>query len=174
MSSTEIDRGPGGPAPDAAGGVNGDHRDAAYESADEVVDGAVAEQWLSSMEREWGLLAAGQRPIVLQAIRKGWVDYDAGEGTLLYRLQRPFTLDNGASFDTVVLREPTAADLRKIGRNMFVSRGRGDDTQVELAQATELTLRVITVLDTRWPLGIAERIYRRDMRVLGALTGFFA
>ncbi len=174
MNRTEIDRGSNGTMSDAARDAHEEHRNPDYDSTDDVVAGEVAEQWLASMEREWGLLAAGQRPIVLAAIRKGWVDYDASEGTLLYRLQRPFTLDNGASFDTVVLREPTAADLRKIGRNMFVSRGGGDDMQVELAQATELTLRVITVLDTSWPLGIAERIYRRDMRVLGALTGFFA
>lgn len=174
MNGTEIDRAPDGESADAAREPRDGYPVVEYESSEDVVAGEVAEQWLASMEREWGLLAAGQRPIVLDAIRRGWVDYDAGEGTLVYRLQRPFTLDNGASFDTVVLREPTAADLRKIGRNMFVSRGNGDDMQVELAQATELTLRVITVLDTSWPLGIAERIYRRDMRVLGALTGFFA
>ena len=142
------------------------------DSQQDVVDAGVAEQWLGAMEREWGLLAPNQRTIVHQAIRHGWIDYDADAGVIVYRLQRPFSLENGAAFDQVVLREPTAGDLRKIGRNMFVSRSATD--QVELAQATELTLRVVTVLDTNWPLGIAERIYRRDMRVLGALTGFFA
>lgn len=133
----------------------------------------VAQSQLDEMEEEYGPLDPANADVVYDAIRKGLVSFDNSTCEVTYFLQRPLDIDAPAVDATrVTLHEPTAGDMGKIARGIKVVAGKDGSVEVDSSRMIEQAIRLVTVI-AKWPLGIAERISRRDLKVVQALSGFF-
>ena len=106
------------------------------------------------------------------AIMAGRLSLD-GE-TLVYTLARPVEHETGGgSTDRVSLPEPCNEDMEYVNRGMKVQTSKdGEDVYVDMGELYVKTRRMITRVG-KLPLGIVQRIKRRDMAVLGEICNFF-
>lgn len=133
----------------------------------------VAQAQLDAMEAEFGELDPSNADVVYDAIRKGLVSFDDTSGDVTYILQRPLDIDNPAVDVTrVTLHEPGAGEMEKINRGLTVTAKKDGTMEIDAGYATKQALRMVTYIGG-WPAGLPERIKRRDMHVLQALSGFF-
>jgi hypothetical protein len=133
----------------------------------------VAQAQLDAMEAEFGGVDPASADVVFEAIRRGLVDFDEATGEVTYHLQRPLDIDNPAVDGTkVTLHEPGAGEMEKISRGLSVTAKKDGTMEIDAGHSTRQTLRMVTYL-AGWPSGLPERIKRRDMQVLQALSSFF-
>lgn len=133
----------------------------------------VAQAQLDAMEAEYGQIDPANADVVFDAIRRGLVDFDESAGEVTYHLQRPLNIDNPA-VDTskVTLREPGAGEMEKISQGLKVTANKDGTMEVDAGYGIKQALRMVTYIGG-WPSGLPERIKRRDVQVLQALSGFF-
>ena len=112
------------------------------------------------------------REAMVGAIMAGRLSLD-GEA-LVYTLARPVEHETGGgSTDRVTLPEPNNEDLEYVNRGMKVQTSKGgEDVYVDMGDLYVKARRMITRVG-KLPLGIVQRIKRRDMAVLGEICNFF-
>lgn len=139
--------------------------------ADYKVSEDVAQAQLDAMEAEFGPLDPANAEVVFESLRLGLVDFDGSEGTITYMLQKP---PEGGVNDTtmIVFHEPNAGEMEKIAKGIKLTASKDGSVEIDSSRMIEQAIRLVTVVG-KWPLGIAERITRRDLKVIQALSGFF-
>jgi hypothetical protein len=134
----------------------------------------VAEAQLSEMLEGFGAETDSvNTDILLKAVMDGRISFDAGKQEITYALARPLDLKNGTRFEEIALHEATSEDLEYINKGMMVEVGKDSTASVNLASDYAKTTRMIIKLGSV-ATGVATRIWKRDMVVLGALASFLS
>lgn len=137
-----------------------------------VISEDVAADTLERIEEEFGACADSSRPIVLDAIRRGLIDFDETEAALSYSLQKPVELKNGQRLERVTLREPDYAQIERINKGIEIKiDAKGGGTIDASVQARQVA-RIVCVIGGVSPVQF-DQIKRRDYAVLEAIAGFF-
>ena len=108
---------------------------------------------------EWaeGVRSAEIVDTLLPAVMRGRVSLDENDDTFTIRLRSPVKLETGEVVESVQIREPTAAEMKKAG-------GRADHV--------DFLTRLISALSGQ-PLGVVERIKMKDLNVVASIVSFF-
>lgn len=138
-----------------------------------VIGPDVAQKQLKAMEEEFGELAEkSKRAIMLDAIQRGLIDFDAAESLVTYRLQKPVEQMNGETLHQVTLVEPTIEQLQRISRGQMVKVDMNQQAEVSVETGYTELIKILAIVG-KVPEGVAMRLKRRDVAVLQALQGFF-
>ena len=134
----------------------------------------VAQSQLDAMEEEFGDIDPANADVVFDAIRKGLIDFDESSGEVTYTLKRPPEVDSTAvDVSKVVLHEPGASEMEKVNKGLSITAKQDGTMQLDPGFMVRQATRLVTYIGG-WPAGLADRIKRRDIQVLQALSGFFA
>lgn len=139
---------------------------------DYVIDEKTAGIELAAMEEEFGQLEKAQRPIVLDAIRRGKITLDVAAATVTYELQRPVDLENGKELTRLEFHEPNAGEIQRINRGFSISADASGKASIDTGDVDAQLARLLSVICGQ-PSGVINRIKRRDWAVLHGLSAFF-
>jgi len=109
---------------------------------------------------------------ILPAIMAGRFTIDEAEEIVMYQLYKPISQKNGEAKETITFRTPTISDMEYINKGLTIKVDDKGDTIMDLGEVQVHTKRAVIKL-SRWPLGLVERISRKDMRVFAGLFNFF-
>ncbi len=135
------------------------------------IDVAIKE--LEQIEEEFGALSNGPREIVLDAIQRGNIIFDSSKNEITYFLQKPITLDNGKQFEEVLFYEPDLKTMNMVSKGLKITANDKKEFKLDADAQRQTMTRLVTVM-TGQPIGVIERIVRRDVAVLESLSYFFA
>ena len=90
-------------------------------------------------------------------VMKGRLNLDEATSTFTLKLRTAVQLENGKAVDELTIREPTAKEVRGVGRDG------GEVAQV---------IRILSAVSGQ-PLGIIERLKLKDLTVCGEIFNFF-
>ncbi len=140
-----------------------------------VVAQEVAEKEYEAMvEALDGADGPNVRAAMMGAIMAGRLSLDGGK--LVYLLAVPIEHEKGGGkTDTVTIAEPTAEDMEYINRGMKVQASAdGKEVYIDMGEVYVKTRRLLmSGAGGKMPLGLVNRIKRRDMAVLGEVCNFF-
>jgi len=111
------------------------------------------------------------RQKILPAIMAGrFITGEANE-TVLYNLIKPVGQKNNETRDTITFRAPTFSDIKYINKGYVFKVDSEGMTIMDMTMLYETAERAVIKL-SGWPLGLVERISRKDMRVFLGLMSF--
>lgn len=115
-----------------------------------------------------------ERAMLISAIMDGRITFDQAKMEVAYQLARPLELKNDEALKEIRLREACAEDLEYINKGFSVDMDPGSKkASVSLGDTYTQTIRMAIRLGGL-PTGVACRIFRRDVNVLGALGRFLS
>ena len=133
----------------------------------------VAQATLDALEAEFGTVDAASAEEVYEALRRGLIDFDETTGTLTYHLQRPPESGSSSLDPTkIVLQEPDAEAMEKLGKAGSFEASKDGTITADGSIVIKQTEAMVVYVGG-WPMALAKRIKRRDLKVLGAITNFF-
>jgi len=140
---------------------------------DYVISKEVADDQLNAMEEEFGAVSEEVKPVLLDAIRRGLIDFDQDGATVTYLLQKPVRIDGKEeNLESITLHEPCYSEIDRINSTMKVKADSNANFEVDGTMTNRQVARIIIVLG-----GIStstmDKIKRRDYAVLEALSDFF-
>lgn len=140
---------------------------------DYVISKEVATDLLKAMEEEFGAVSEEVKPVLLDAIQRGLVDFDQDSATVTYHLQKPVHIDGkDEKLETITFHEPCYSEIDRINSSMKVKADANVNFEVEGTMTNRQVARIVTVLG-----GVStstmDKIKRRDYAVLEALSFFF-
>ena len=111
------------------------------------------------------------RAKILPAIMAGRFTTDEAEETVMYTFVKPVGQKNGDARDSILFKAPTFNDIKYINKG-YVLEVHGDGSyNMNMTMLYECAERAVIKL-SGWPLGLVERISRKDMRVFLGLMSF--
>lgn len=114
----------------------------------------------------------GDKEKILPAIMAGRFLPDSATETVIYNLQKPIEQKNGENRNEITFRTPSVSDIEYINKGFTIKVNSNNETIMDMGQMQARTSRAVIKL-SGWPIGIVDRISRKDMRVLSGLFNFF-
>ena len=97
--------------------------------------------------------------VFVKAVMQGRVDFDESDEVFTVTLKKPIAQENGEYITSIKISEPTAGQIQES------SKGTKDDFV--------MTIRLLSKVSGK-PVGIIDRLKKRDLEVLGEAFGFFS
>lgn len=141
----------------------------------EVMSKEVAEQELDRiLEFFDSEIEKPDRDNIVPAIMDGRISLDEKSQELCYRLARPIQKENsGEPIEEIRLHEPDSVELEYINKGQKLSvDSESRIGSMDLSDMYTKTIRMVVKLGGI-PLGLANRLKRRDINVLKSLASFF-
>ena len=108
---------------------------------------------------------------ILPAIMAGRFTSDDAAETVTYNFIKPIKQKNGEDKESITFKAPTFNDIKYINKEyVFKVDGEGM-THMNMTVLYEVAQRAVIKL-SGWPLGLVDRISRKDMRVFLGLMSF--
>lgn len=114
----------------------------------------------------------GDKEKIIPAIMAGSFTADEAEQKITYTLINPIEQKNKDRRNTIVFKTPSVTDMEYINKGFTVKVDKDQSTIMDMGQMMERTSRAVIKL-SGWPLGLVDRISRKDMRVFSGLFNFF-
>ena len=111
------------------------------------------------------------REKILPAIMAGRFITDEAAETVLYNFIKPVSQKNGETRDTITFKAPTFSDIKYINKGLVFKVDSSGNTIMDMSILYDQAERAIIKL-SGWPLGLVERISRKDMRIFLGLMSF--
>ncbi|MDC7125778.1 MAG: hypothetical protein PQJ46_09430 [Spirochaetales bacterium] len=109
---------------------------------------------------------------ILQAVMDGRFTTDAQAETVCYQLIKSIEQKNGDTKENLIFRTPSVSDIEYINKGFTMKVDKSGNTEMDMGALSERTKRAVLRL-SGIPLGLFERISRKDMRVFTGLFNFF-
>lgn len=136
-----------------------------------VIAREVAEQEYQRMVECFGVeVDSESKETIIKAVMRGLIVLDEEKEELSYKLQRPVCA--GETLSVITMHELTAAELEYVNRGFTVS-GSSTKYSVDVSAAYTKIIRTIVKM-SGCNLASAQRIKKRDLVILQALSDFFA
>ena len=111
------------------------------------------------------------RAKILPAIMAGRFITDEAAETVLYNLIKPIERKDGKPGDTITFKAPTFNDIKYINKGYVFKVDSAGNTIMDMTMLYDTCQRAVIKL-SGWPLGLVDRISRKDMRVFLGLMSF--
>jgi hypothetical protein len=139
-----------------------------------VIAREVAEQLVAEMldALRTDVASDNDREALVEATMDGLFTFDLDSEEGEYIFARPVRLENGNVFDRIKFHELTAGELEHIekGQRIEVTDGRGFMDLGDMAIKTARFVHKMTGL----PIGVCDRIKKRDVAVIRAMISFLS
>ena len=109
---------------------------------------------------------------IIPAIMAGSFTADEAEEKVTYTLMKPIEQKNNDRKNTITFKTPSVTDMEYINKGFTIKVDKDQATIMDMGQMMERTVRAVIKL-SGWPLGLCDRISRKDMRVFSGLFNFF-
>lgn len=140
---------------------------------DYVIAPELAEEELKAMEEEFGAVSTiEKRAVLLDAIKRGLIDFNPEIPSVTYHLQKPVLMDKGEKLEKITLHEPVFSEIDRINKSLTVQADKSGNFIADATLELRLIARTIIVLGDI-STGTMDKISRRDFGVLAAVTDFF-
>lgn len=134
----------------------------------------IVELTIQELENEFGSIPSNNiKEIIKEVIASGNLEYDDSKGEVVYVLQKPVKKDNGEFLSKLKFYEPTLAEMKEISRGSKLKANTGGVLEIDTDTQRKLAMKMVTVFNSI-PDGILDRLKRRDVAVIEALSYFFA
>lgn len=114
----------------------------------------------------------GDKEKILPAIMAGRFMTDEANETIVYSLFKPVKQKDGNNREDITFHAPTVSDMEYINKDFTIKTNVEGETVIDIGKMQVRTSRAIIKL-SKWPLGLVDRISRKDMRVFSGLFNFF-
>jgi len=114
----------------------------------------------------------GDRDKILPAIMAGRFISDESTETVIYSFIKPVEQKDGNNREDITFHTPTTTDMEYINKGFTVKVDTQGNTIMDMGQMQLRIDRAVIKL-SKWPLGLVDRISRKDMRVFSGLFNFF-
>lgn len=111
------------------------------------------------------------RAKILPAIMAGRFITDEAEETVMYTFVKPVGQKNGEARDSILFKAPTFNDIKYINKGYVFKVDSEGNTIMDMTMLYDTCQRAVIKL-SGWPLGLVDRISRKDMRVFLGLMSF--
>ncbi len=108
---------------------------------------------------------------ILPAIMAGRFITDAANETVMYTFTKPVGQKNGEQRDSILFKTPTFNDIKYINKGYVFKVNDDGSYMMDMTMLYETAQRAVIKL-SGWPLGLVDRISRKDMRVFLGLMSF--
>ena len=138
-----------------------------------VIAPELAEEELKKMEDEFGAVSTmDRRAVLLDAIKRGLVDFNPEIPAITYHLQKPVMMDKGEKLEKITLHEPCFAEIERIdkGTEYKVDEKGGFIFSKSIDHNNFARLLVVLGGITT---GTVDKLMRGDVAVLQAISDFF-
>ena len=112
------------------------------------------------------------REAILPAVMEGQFTTDPEKETVTYKFSKPIHQVNGEEREYITFKAPTNSDIAHINKGFIIKTDRNGKTEMDMGDLAERTKRAVLRL-SGIPLGIFDRISRKDVRVFSGLFNFF-
>ena len=109
---------------------------------------------------------------IIPAIMAGSFTADEAAEIVTYTLIKPIEQINKEQRNTITFRTPEVSDMEYINKGFTIKVDPEGDTIMDMGMMQSRTTRAVIKL-SGWPLGLCDRISRKDMRVFSGLFNFF-
>lgn len=109
---------------------------------------------------------------IIPAIMAGSFTADEAAETVTYTLIKPIEQKNKDQRNTITFRTPSVSDMEYINKGFTVKVDPKGNTIMDMGEMQTRTTRAIIKL-SGLPLGLCDRINRKDMRIFSGLFNFF-
>ena len=113
----------------------------------------------------------GDKAKILPAIMAGRFTNDEANETVTYTFVKPVGQKNGEARETITFKTPTFNDLKYINKGYVFQIDDTGMTHMDMTMLYDTAQRAVIKL-SGWPLGLVDRIDRKDMRVFMGLMSF--
>jgi len=129
---------------------------------------------LEELENEYGSIPSlNVKEIIKEVIQSGNLSYDDSKGEVIYELQKPIKKDNGEILNKLKFYEPTLSEMKEISRGTKLQANSKGIMEIETDTQRKLAMKMVMVFNGI-PDGLLDRLKRRDVAVIEALSYFFA
>ena len=108
---------------------------------------------------------------ILPAIQAGRFTSDEAAETVTYNFQKPVGQKNGEAKESITFHTPTFNDIKYINKGYVFKVDKEGMTIMDMTMLYDTAQRAVIKL-SGWPLGLVDRISRKDMRVFLGLMSF--
>jgi polyhydroxyalkanoate synthesis regulator phasin len=134
----------------------------------------IVELTIQELENEFGSIPSNNvKEIIKDVIQSGNLVFEDSKGEVIYELQKPIKKDNGEILNKLKFYEPTLAEMKEISRGSKLKANTGGVLEIDTDTQRKLAMKMVTVFNSV-PDGILDRLKRRDVAVIEALSYFFA
>jgi polyhydroxyalkanoate synthesis regulator phasin len=134
----------------------------------------IVELTIQELENEFGSIPSNNvKEIIKEVIASGNLVFEDSKGEVIYELQKPIKKDNGEILNKLKFYEPTLAEMKEISRGSKLKANTGGVLEIDTDTQRKLAMKMVTVFNSV-PDGILDRLKRRDVAVIEALSYFFA
>jgi hypothetical protein len=129
---------------------------------------------LEDLENEFGSIPSQNiKEILKDVIASGNLVYDETKSEVYYELQKPIKKENGELFSKLKFYEPTLSEMKEISRGSKLQANSKGFMEIDTDTQRKLAMKMVTVFNGI-PDGLLDKIKRRDVAVIEALSYFFA
>ena len=134
----------------------------------------IVELTIQELENEFGSIPRNNvKEIIKDVIQSGNLVFEESKGEVIYELQKPIKKDNGEILNKLKFYEPTLAEMKEISRGSKLKANSSGVMEIDTDTQRKLAIKMVTVFNSI-PDGILDRLKRRDVAVIEALSYFFA
>lgn len=134
----------------------------------------IVELTIQELENEFGSIPSNNvKEIIKDVIQSGNLVFEDSKGEVIYELQKPIKKDNGEILNKLKFYEPTLAEMKEISRGSKLKANSSGVMEIDTDTQRKLAMKMVTVFNSV-PDGILDRLKRRDVAVIEALSYFFA
>jgi|WetSurMetagenome_2_1015567.scaffolds.fasta_scaffold330013_1 hypothetical protein len=117
--------------------------------------------------------SAGDIEVLVSAAMAGRLSFDRATEKGEYVFAKPVELENGATFDRLKFRELNAGEIESISKGTKLEVSANGMGTMDLGALAIRTARFVHKM-TDFPIGVADRIKKRDLVVIKAILGFLS
>jgi hypothetical protein len=129
---------------------------------------------LEDLENEFGSIPSQNiKEILKDVIASGNLVYDENKSEVYYELQKPIKKENGEMFSKLKFYEPTLLEMKEISRGSKLQANSKGFMEIDTDTQRKLAMKMVMVFNGV-PDGLLDKIKRRDIAVIEALSYFFA
>lgn len=138
-----------------------------------VIEEKAAEKELEIIQEIFDVVYdAEDKKKIIPAIMAGSFTADEAEEKVTYTLIVPLEQKNKDQRNTITFKTPSVSDMEYINKGFTVKVDPMGNTIMDMGEMQTRTTRAVIKL-SGWPLGLCDRISRKDMRVFSGLFNFF-
>ena len=109
--------------------------------------------------------------IIIEHIKKGMVYLDEDQDRVIYKLLSPIEQKNGEILTEIKLQALNLSDIMAIGRQLSMKGNSKEEFQISITYDLERTYTILKK-SGNLPIGLLDRLKKKDLRVLSEVLDF--